>query len=1240
MSNNSNSNQSSLAKFAFNIYGTLNHSNSYDNNSTSPASSYSSIKSKVTENYDYRANKLVYNCEREVITLSQLNFQLHNLSNGYPSDHGISHHVVVGGRNYLRILALNDDQSRILQDINVLEQSTSQFNSRLPAINKLNNINTVKTHHDTIAAGLSNGLINVFKISPNGKSRLINKFSDHKRSINSLDFITNGSSFEPSNLFISGSQDGSIKLWDLRSSNPRPVITIMSSNHSDPVRSCQYSPHSTARNKMTILSAHDSGSLAKFELRSPSGNQLQNIISPERKWNLHTGPALSLHIHPEKEYVLTGGRDQKMCIWNYSDSNPSSNRVTPEHMINTYGPVMKVRWSQYPSLRSGADLNLENIQQSNEFNRFDDKLTYDEREALYSFPNSSTRGNSLYHYDFACSYLNDDSTITVYNLNRKYIPKEVITSATNKPFQNFIWPNNSTSSRKLWTVTKSNVFTTYDLDFQETSQDAEISRPLDDLPSTSITWNNGMGDFCFVNQDKYEYEMTDNESYASENDDSEELAIPLDRSNTNSVVEEEETKYYDDFERVVGSLPVPNPGFNSTNNSLASGSIEKPGLFRSSTQYSVNFTKSPSPNPRSTNTFSSFQEPAPLVRPKLHRNASTTTQESNISFGSTVHSTVPSSNNKKRLSYVNHLSPYVVPVSLPIPSNDDTVFEALADNYLVSIPDGFNLVDVCYLNASIAATVHRFRECQVWRMLAVSLEDDYVANAQQADIYTDNQREMIENNHKLEDEEYNKDAKSLSSDLGNFVGSYNSNSTSTTNYGGAGSHNGKDQSVDSLGKIPRPMKSTDDLQLHALSSKLSSNSLMELIHKSRGNSFTNASKSPEASNLFLRKESITQDDKLENAIIDDDETEDVESSSSPKDITFTGSNNNHEHSAPIAITSNESLPRTTTFESRYNRYSFTSQRRPTLTPSTHTSEDLDNENWNILNNAANNSSPVSNAIFLQQGSPNYFNQSHHSVSHHPYGSFSSRRNSAIQPVGFPRNKPSPGSSGGTRDETPKQALNQVQEEILSLNPSEKATIKSGLTRAFESSADPPANEVLKPWKVESLLKQVLEYSSQQGDVVFCATLALLFHDQYNAIISDEVCLDLISLYIEILQRKRLFVNCANVLNSCPKGLMDKIKELTINDVDLRFYCCWCEKLLVNEQSKEKLKDKRDEFGFWYCDECSKKQSNCIYCEEPCKGLTVVVSLKCGHRGHFGCLKEWFIEEENIVCPGGCDYQIL
>ena len=205
------------------------------------------------------------------------------------------HSIVIGGKNYLRLLCISESQQRIIDDINLLE-SKSIYNSRVGS--KLININTIKTYESTIATGLSNGVVSVYKISPNGQGKQTGRFSDHKRTINSLDFI------ESENQLLSGSQDGTIKLWDLRSSSSKPSITIQASMRSDPIRACQYSPHSSVKNKMCVLSVHDSGALCKFDLRS-TGEMVTYIVPKRNGIYIRDQPCL---------YIFTRKRNTSLQV--------------------------------------------------------------------------------------------------------------------------------------------------------------------------------------------------------------------------------------------------------------------------------------------------------------------------------------------------------------------------------------------------------------------------------------------------------------------------------------------------------------------------------------------------------------------------------------------------------------------------------------------------------------------------------------------------------------------------------------------------------------------------------------------------------------------------------------------------------------------------------------------------------------------------------------------------------------
>ncbi|EGW33690.1 uncharacterized protein SPAPADRAFT_147608 [Spathaspora passalidarum NRRL Y-27907] len=963
------SSQSNLARFAFNIYGSLTSDNNTPS-SPSPTSSFNSIK-KVNS-----GNKLVYHCDRETTALSQLNYPL-SISN---TEIG-SHHAVIGGKNYLHLLCLSSDQHHVVHDINLLDNPYSRV------VPKLSSINTIKTHENTIACGLSNGVISIYKLTPSGKSTLSTKLADHKRTINSMDFI-----HDREDLLLSGSQDGSIKLWDLRSGN-KPMLTLQSNNmHSDPIRACQYSPHSS--HKLSVLSVHDSGALCKFDLRANT-----NSYTPDRKWNLHSGPALSLHIHPESEYVATAGRDQKICVFNYSDSNQATgSRATPEHMINTYGPIVKVRWSAY-------DNNAK---------------------------------NQLYKYDIACSYLNDDSTVTVYNLKRKYIPKHIVNSYSRKAVQNFLWAQNSNRSSTLWCLTKANVFTSYDLD----ASDGDITRPLEELPKVSMSWNNNFGDLSFVNQ----YD-SDEESIVSE--ESSEM-VEMTRSHTYSGEQEEDIESTDNISRTsLASAPIPSIPF-PTSSSLTNSPLDKPPLVRSYTH---------NPKPTSSSPINTT-----FTRPRLNRgSSSTTTHDSSISYGSTPFPAPAQPRHKKvqqsTASYIS--SPYVIPVSLGIPSNDEYVFRTLAMGYVVKIPDGFKLTDVLRMNADVAEDAGVLRVASIWRMLAIAAEELDVTVISPITEETGGDIALSPIPPTMSE-------KSIASDL-NFVGSYNSAST---------------------------------------------------------------------------KERV--DEKSDGG------------NESPAEL--------------------EMLP-------------------SSVKPHWH---DLDNENLHLMTNVFN-SSPTSVGI----------------SSNNTYSSMaiSASPAASIRPL-----------TASIKPLVPLQL--QRNELFLEKKESSTNTLKSGLTMALSEIEQ---KEDLLPWHLSNLVQQAVGYACTQGDVVFCATVSLLLYDKFPGIISKNECLEWIGSYIDILRRKRMFVQAGNVIKSAPKSIQSTLvqKQQFSTDVNPKFFCCWCNKLLENTSK-----------GYYYCQECKTNQSNCIYCNEPCDGLAVVVSLKCGHRGHFGCLKEWFIEGENIECPTpGCDYTL-
>lgn len=1216
---NFDSNQLSFSKIAFNIYGGLN--------------SGSTPEAKALPNTKYRENtrerfineivgrpKILYNCEKDVSCITELNYSLKNVVANYDDDP--SCHIVLGGKNYLRLLALNSEQTLVLKEVDILEQIGKSYRKFLQG-GRLSNVSCLKARHDIIACELSTGQFAVCKIQNSGKANLMHVYADHKRPINSIDFVPVLSGFNDTSPFqiISGSQDGTIKLWDMRSSSVKPALTIKSGSHTEPVRACEVSPHSTVRNKLNILSVHDSGALYKHDVRSPLGTGSLSVAA-ERKWNFHTGPALSLDIHPEAEFVMTGGRDKKICVFDYSEAASLANKLNPDIILNSFGPVLKVRWCPYDNNESGKiELTLE----SEGFNG-DDKSVF-EKDINSSLPHSS-KLSSLYNYNIACLFLHEDPTIAIYDLKRKHIPKYILQSQTNKPFQNFIWADNPVKLKTLWTITKDNLFASYTLDACEA--DDYIYLPLDNLPKVAMAWNYGMDTLCFVAQEKEEYESTFQQDYQSNQTECQlstgdkESALPGEKtSHASSFVEssgengarrffipgEEQHSVYD-YQSGVGSIPVASNSNLSTSSSLLS-SYARPNIFRSMTAGSfASFTKR-----LLSKRFDGDSESDIAFQGQSSkfpgRHFSESAQKSPFSNNSAT-----TNAKEKKNALVSYASPYVFTLDMGFPRSNEHTFKLLASNYLIFVPDGFSLTNVCLYNANVAAMANRFRESQTWKIVAISVEDSNSWSAGKGD---NAQFPAVSEN--------DNERKSSISETDNLVGSYNTMSTLTTNNGRLSSF-GQGNSFDSALVIKEKQGFKMSQLPEAWDEGENSASAIEEGETTQKNEDPIELVSQEVSSHGYNNLKKTEGDPSNPSPM----TKTGEST--PANGEFSRKTNlplrrpHNRQSENFRKLDNEKVISSSEMSShrRYSPFSaFGSPASPTSLKQTPMSPESRNMS---SNNVTTNR--------VQQGRYNVIGLDQNSPSN------------AVDPVRGFRTQPGKTEKDDSaarefdKDESLYNERSGKGKESFS-SPNNKKTSKSALSNVLGKTASKDENPLNKPWSLNNLLREVLNYSVVEGEIIFCATLTILFYDYTKGngycIFTREQCLDWISLYIELLQKRKLFSNAINVINNVPDDLKDDIVNLTIKDVDLQFKCSWCYSALNNESSMKRAK-KVGHTENWFCDNCKRRQMNCIYCNEPCLGLNVVISLHCGHRGHFGCLREWFVEEENIECPGGCDYTIF
>lgn len=285
-----------------------------------------------------------------------------------------------------------------------------------------------------IALSTSGGQILLYNIDKqttnSGGPKSVLRLTDSNRAVNSLTFSpTNGS------IMLSASADGGVRLWDLRTNRRKP--NLLFSKPGDVAREVQCSPFDAS--KFAVI--YDSGAIQRWDFRNPT--------TSERRINAHSGSGLSLDWHNEYDYIVSGGLDKQIQIWNMASESRK-----PEQVILSSSPVVKVRW-QYDLQHSNA---------------------------------SSTHG--ILNTDIASCHMSlYDYGVYVWNPRRPYIPRYIVESHTNAVTDVF-WRSNN----YLWTIAKDKTFRQHNLKGREMA--------LNEMPSQALSWTHN-NVLSFVVQDKH-----------------------------------------------------------------------------------------------------------------------------------------------------------------------------------------------------------------------------------------------------------------------------------------------------------------------------------------------------------------------------------------------------------------------------------------------------------------------------------------------------------------------------------------------------------------------------------------------------------------------------------------------------------------------------------------------------------------------------------------------------------------
>jgi WD repeat-containing protein 24 len=243
--------------------------------------------------------------------------------------------------------------------------------------------------------------------------------------------------YDPYSL-LSGSQDGTMKMWDFREAEGKQPINF---NAKCEVRDVQFSPFQS----FLFAAGLENGAVQLWDARKNA--------TPVNQINLHQGLVLTLMWHPsDRNLIASGGRDRVIQVWDTRHKAPSFN-------VQTISIVGKVTWR--PTHHGTRALS-----------RTASRYNFDKPHLKL------TRFNRFLLADFVSSASLVDNSVHLWDYKDPYIPlaslsgaKDVITGHSWSPVGNV-----------LLTCSKDGYLRSHDFD-------KHAYEPRKHITTTAISWN-------------------------------------------------------------------------------------------------------------------------------------------------------------------------------------------------------------------------------------------------------------------------------------------------------------------------------------------------------------------------------------------------------------------------------------------------------------------------------------------------------------------------------------------------------------------------------------------------------------------------------------------------------------------------------------------------------------------------------------------------------------------------------
>ena len=259
----------------------------------------------------------------------------------------------------------------------------------------------------TIATAAASGQIVLYDLNRTGVE--LARLHEHSRQVHRLAF----NPFQGA-LLLSGSQDATIRLWDLRAlERDRSVMTCHSVHkypgNNEGIRDLRWSP----TEGVEFAACTDTGVIQRWDFQKPN--------LPLLKVSAHEKTCHSIDWHPDGKHIASGGADKNVKIWDFSSND---RRMKVCWQLRTPRPVLNVRW----------------------------------RPPVWS--SDSTNPGNWKTTQLATSYDNQEPRIHVWDFRRPSIPSREIDRYDTSPAA-MLWH----SENLLWSVGTAGMFTQTDISF-------------------------------------------------------------------------------------------------------------------------------------------------------------------------------------------------------------------------------------------------------------------------------------------------------------------------------------------------------------------------------------------------------------------------------------------------------------------------------------------------------------------------------------------------------------------------------------------------------------------------------------------------------------------------------------------------------------------------------------------------------------------------------------------------------